>query len=100
MKLIIIYGSLNKNFKGRSYVILNGTNNGQNKIIESDIISYSSRNYDEERYVKLVKEATRLERELKKIYKQLYKLNTFKQTLVSTFSRYRTARTIKNIDVH
>lgn len=81
LKIIILYVTPSKSFKGKSFIVLNGTING-NKIIQSDLVKFSKENSDANQYKILIKEAEELEKSLKKVYQKLYNLNHFRKSLV------------------
>ncbi len=80
MKIIILFGTPTKTFKGNSFIILDGTVSPKSIVINSDLISYSTKDLDSHSYEKLLKEANTLEKKLKKVYKDLYKLTSFKKS--------------------
>lgn len=83
LKIIILYVSPSTSFKGRSFIVLNGTSSNRNKVISSDLVAYSKQDYDATQHEKLLKEAGKLEKQLKRVYKDLYQLNSFKKALVT-----------------
>ncbi|MEK4170803.1 DUF559 domain-containing protein [Lysinibacillus sp. FSL L8-0312] len=83
LKIIILFVTPSKLFKGKSFIILNGTTSNNNKVIYSDLVDYYEQNFDAIQCDELIKEAEKLERKLKKVYKRLYTLNHFRISLLS-----------------
>ncbi|MFD5853592.1 hypothetical protein ACFWGC_26010 [Cytobacillus pseudoceanisediminis] len=83
MKIIILFGTPTETFKGNSFIILDGTVSPKSIVINSDLISHSTKDLDSRSYEKLLKEANTLEKKLEKVYKDLYKLTSFKKSLIT-----------------
>lgn len=81
MKIIILFGTPTKTFKGNSFMILDGTMSPKSFVINSDLISYSTKDIDSHSYENLLKEAYTLKKKLEKVYKDLYRLTSFKKSL-------------------
>lgn len=82
LKIIILYVTPSKLFKGKSFIILNGTTSNNNKVIYSDLVDYYEQDFDAIKCEELIREAEKLERKLKQVYKKLYVLNHFRNSLV------------------
>jgi len=83
LKIIVLYVTPSSSFEGKSFIILNGTSSNKSLVAHSDLVSYSKQDYDSNQYDKLLKEANKLEKKLRQVYKDLYSLNRYKKSLVT-----------------
>ncbi|HDR7869738.1 TPA: DUF559 domain-containing protein [Bacillus wiedmannii] len=87
LKFILVYDSLKGYFTPhniKSYIILNGTNKVEEFIIDSDLIAFSTVDYEQEKLKDLLNKANTLEQNLKKVYKQIYTSKNFKKSLLAS----------------
>lgn len=95
LKIIVLYESGSKRFKGNSYVVLDGIGEERSQILQSDVLKHLIRQktdvqnqqlakeriqeHDSEQ--ELLKEACRLETELRQVYQTLYQSKGFRSSM-------------------